>query len=321
MFLCVSPNPAIDKRLTLPSLAPGEIHRARTVQSFPGGKSTHVAMVLRTLGETPHWIGLCGGAAGEQLVSGLRALGIEPHPCATRKETRTNLEIIDGAGGVTEIREPGGTPSGEELAAFERTCKDLFEQGGESASIIFSGSLPDGVAPDLYARLIAFAHAAGCRTFLDTSGEPLRLALAAQPSFVKPNREEAAALLGTPINSPDSAGQAIARLLSLGAHSAALSIGPDGLLFCEAKNAPVLFGPALPLRPRSTVGCGDAALAGFAYTIASNSSAEDTIRLAAACAAANCLAESPGAASSDDIQEFRKQIQVESQGITRIGKY
>jgi 1-phosphofructokinase len=105
MFLCVSPNPAIDKRLTLPSLVRGEIHRSRTVQSLPGGKATHVAMVLHGLGDVTHWIGLCGGAAGAELVSGLRALGIKPSPFATLAETRTNLEIIDDQGAVTEIRE------------------------------------------------------------------------------------------------------------------------------------------------------------------------------------------------------------------------
>src|SRR5262249_32540211 len=157
----------------------------------------------------------------------------------------------------------------EELAAFERRCKDLFHQGGESASVIFSGSLPEGVTPDLYARLISLARAAGCSTFLDISDQPLRIALSAEPDFVKPNRDEAAALLGFSIDSKESAVLAIAQLLSLGARSAAISLGADGLLFSPAKNAPVLFAPALQLQPRSTVGCGDAALAGFARAIAS----------------------------------------------------
>src|SRR5437762_3146995 len=53
MFLCVSPNPAIDKRITLPALIPGEIHRAQTAQAFPGGKSAHVAMAFIALAAKP----------------------------------------------------------------------------------------------------------------------------------------------------------------------------------------------------------------------------------------------------------------------------
>src|SRR5882762_4100637 len=187
MFLCVSPNPAIDKRITLPALIPGEIHRAQTVQAFPGGKSAHVAMVLRALGAEPLWIGPCGGPTGSELLAGLRKLGINAHPVTTIGETRTNLEIIDDAGVVTEIREPGSPVSPAELSAFERACNELFENGKGSTTVIFSGSLPLGAPNNFYAKLIVAARAAGCRTFLDTSGEPLKLALAAYPDFVKPN--------------------------------------------------------------------------------------------------------------------------------------
>jgi len=71
----------------------------------------------------------------------------------------------------------------------------------EAVSVIFSGSLPAGAPVDRYAGLIQLAHEFRCRTYLDTSGEPLRRALAARPHFVKPNRDEAAGVLGLPIAS------------------------------------------------------------------------------------------------------------------------
>jgi len=77
MFLCVSPNPAIDKRLTLTVLERARVNRARAVQNFPGGKSTHVAMVLRTLGGSPRWIGPCGGASGQALTALPRGIALE----------------------------------------------------------------------------------------------------------------------------------------------------------------------------------------------------------------------------------------------------
>jgi tagatose 6-phosphate kinase len=312
MFLCVSPNPAIDKRMTLPALVPGEIHRARTVQAFPGGKSTHVAMVLKALGAEPHWIGLCGGASGSALLAGLNKLGIEAHSSATSGETRTNLEIIDDAGVVTEIREPGPSVSATELAVFERACNELFVKGGESPTVIFSGSLPVSAPPDFYARLVAAARKAGCRTFLDTSGDPLKLALAAHPHFVKPNRDEAARALKSAINSRPSAVNALSQILSNGACSAAISLGTEGLLYSPGEKAPVFFAPAISLTPKSTVGCGDAALAGFAFALSSGAPPEDALRNAAACAAANCLADSPGAVRKEMIDKFRSQVRVET---------
>ena len=312
MFLCVSPNPAIDKRMTLPALSPGEIHRAKTVQAFPGGKSTHVAMALKALGAEPLWIGLCGGSTGAELLAGLKKLGIDAHPVPQIGDTRTNVEIIDEAGVVTEIREPGSPVSAAELSAFERACNELFEKGRESTTVIFSGSLPDGAPNNFYANLIAAARAAGCRTFLDTSGEPLKLALASHPDFVKPNQDEAATALGVKITSRESFANALSQFLSLGACSAAISLGADGMIYAPGKSVPGLFAPAVPLTPKSTVGCGDAALAGFAFALSAGSSPENALRTAAACATANCLADSPGAIDKNVMNKFRSQIHVET---------
>lgn len=311
MFLCVSPNPAIDKRLTVPSLLRGSVNRVRTVQSFPGGKSAHVAMVLRTLGGEPQWIGPCGGASGQDLVAGLSALGIQATACATQQPTRTNLEIMEIDGTVTEILEPGAVPSPAEWEEFVGACRSLFAEGSEDASVIFSGSLPANAEPTLYAALITSAQQYSCKTFLDTSDKPLRLALAEKPFFVKPNREEVAQLLGMPVGSPSDSVSALHKLLSLGAQSVALSLGSEGLFFCASTSAPVFFAPVVPLQPRSTVGCGDSALAGFVFGIASGYSPQDTLRLAAACGAANCLADSPGAARLQDIRDFQQQISVQ----------
>lgn len=312
MFICVSLNPGIDKRLRVSSLVAGRVHRAKTVQSFPGGKAAHVAMVLRTMGEAPHWIGLCGGATGAELARGLSAYGILVHPSETHQPTRTNLEIIEDNGAVTEILEPGCAPSAGEWAAFETVFKKILRQNNEPASVIFSGSLPVGAPADLYASLIHLAHESHARTFLDTSGEPLRQALAAHPGFVKPNREEAATLLGTSLDSLSAAVNAVRRLIRVGAHSVALSLGVEGLLFCPAQNAPILLGVPPQLRGSSAVGSGDSALAGFAHAIMSGSAAEESLRLATACAAANCLADSPGAARIEDIRRLRNEVRVQT---------
>lgn len=308
MFICVSPNPAIDKRLLIPSLTPGGVIRASHARGYPGGKSTHVAMVLRTLGASPHWIGFCGGSTGDELASGLTAIGIQPHPVRTEAQTRTNLEILDGRGVVTEILEPGGAPSERELAAFEKSCRELFALGAASAVVIFSGSLPPGMPPASYERLVSVAKEYGCQTFLDTGGEPLRMALAARPHFVKLNRDEAAAALGRTFNSIAAASAAVRQLLKLGATAAALSLGAEGMLFCEGDGAPVLFAPAPRLSVQSAVGSGDSAMAGFAYAMANKEKAEGAVRLAAACGAANCLADSPGAGHLADIRFFEGQI-------------
>lgn len=311
MFICVSLNPAIDKRLVVDRLTPGKVHRVRSAQANPGGKSAHVAMVLRALGEEPHWMGPCGGNSGHELMEGLRSLGIHVHPFVTNKTTRTNLEILDDSGAATELLEPGEALSSGEVDGIANHCASVFETANRKGIVIFSGSLPPGVPPDFYQRLIQLAHSFGCRAMLDTSGDPLRHGLSARPFFVKPNREEAERLLGREIDSHDDMADALHRLLAMGAQSAALSLGLDGMLYCERQGGPVYYAPALSLKVRSAVGCGDAALAGFARSFASDSSGEEAVRLAVACAAANCIAKSAGAVRFSDVQRFQNEVQVQ----------
>src|SRR3712207_7340792 len=68
-----------------------------------------------------------------------------------------------------------------------------------------SGSLPKGLEPDYYQRLIANAKAYRCQTVLDCSGAPLRAVLEGKdkPVVIKPNLEELEALLGRAI-APDT---------------------------------------------------------------------------------------------------------------------
>jgi 1-phosphofructokinase family hexose kinase len=311
MFVCISPNPAIDKRLRLPRLVPGGVNRATEVRPAPGGKATHVAMVLRALGADPLWIGFIGGASGQELLKGLREIGIRIKAVTVQQATRVNLEIIDDSAIVTEILEPGATPAEAEIASFLTACEETFAQVKGQAIIIASGSLPPGVSQDFYVTLLVRARRHGCRFFLDTSGEPLRSAIAACPDFVKPNREEAEWLTGGVITDLPSAVAAIRRLLSAGAKSAAISLGERGLVWCPGEGQTVYFAPPVTLQVRSTVGSGDATVAAFAHAAAAGLSPEETLRLAAACGAANCLADSPGAARAGDIHRLQKEIHVE----------
>src|SRR6202140_5008238 len=167
---CVSVNPAIDKRVRVPALIPGGVNRANDVRAAPGGKAAHVAMVLLALGADPLWIGFAGGLTGTQLLDGLLALGIRVQPVTANVGTRTNLEIIDDRGGVTELLEPG-LPIGEkEWGNFFEACNKLFSQSPNPGIVIASGSLPTGTDPGFYAKLTALAHQHGHKIFLDTSG-------------------------------------------------------------------------------------------------------------------------------------------------------
>lgn len=311
MFVCVSLNPAVDKRLTLGVLQVGKVNRACKAEAAPGGKAAHVAMVLRTLGAEPLWLGFAGGATGETLVEGLRTMDIHVDSVSIAGSTRTNLEITEDVARVTEILEPGPQIAPEELQKLEERFEGILLRSRETATVTLSGSLPPGVPSGCYAKLIALAHKYRSRVFLDTSGEPLKLGLTECPDFVKPNQEEAEWLSGSIIQGPRSAGNVLHQFLQMGAAAGAISLGADGMVWRCKKEEQALIALVPKQESRSCVGSGDASLAGFAFSAQQDLSPAEGLRLAAACGAANCLADGPGRARAADIARLKKEIHVE----------
>ena len=310
MLVCISANPAIDRRLRLENIAVGEINRALSAQPFPGGKAAHVAMVAKSLGVDVMWVGFLGGAAGEQCESGLTEFGVPLTVIRTQSETRVNLELISADGRVTEILEPGGMVTEGEVERLLASCRDLFAESEAGTQVAMSGSLPPGAPPDLYAELIRLAHVYDCRTLLDTSGDALRQALSAGPDFVKPNRHEASDFAGYTISSATAAVEVTQRFFNAGAKSVAISLGADGIVWQRAASSDAFVSEPLPVGDCSPVGCGDAALAGFAVAHERGLSDDDTLRLATACGSANCTADAPGRVKAADVQRLAQEVVV-----------
>jgi len=313
MFLCVSGNPAIDKRIRMAEFRIGAVNRAKEAIPEPGGKAAHVALALRALGAGPRWIGFAGGATGDFLVHGLERLGISALAVAVRAATRENLAIVDRAGVVTELLEPGGAVSAKELGRFRKACETEFARGRKALTVILSGSLPPGAPVSFYGELVCAAHKQGCRVILDTSGEGLRLAIAAGPDLVKPNREEAEAATGRTIENHASASTLARQIALMGAGSVALSLGKQGVLWRGSGDGTTLFATGPEVKGRSAVGSGDAMVAGFAYAREKKLPPREALRLAVACGTANCYAESPGRIQRSDVKKIEQRVRVNAE--------
>jgi 1-phosphofructokinase family hexose kinase len=312
MFLCVSLNPALDRRVKLGALQVGKVNRAREAKAEPGGKAAHVAMVLRTLGAEPLWLGFAGGETGAALVEGLRSLELQVKSVPIAGSTRMNLEIIEDEERVTEVLEPGPCVGAEEIREFQDTFEGILAKSEGSAIVIFSGSLPPGTPVGYYATLIAVAHKYRGHVILDTSGEPLKLGLKACPDFVKPNQQEAEWLSGSLIQGPGSASNILKQIMHEGATAGAISLGAGGIVWRSGKENKTLLARVPKQTARFSVGSGDATVAGFAFAAQQGLQPVETLRLAAACGVANCLADAPGRARAADITRLKKEIHVEA---------
>jgi len=310
-FFCVSLNPAIDTRLVMNEFRPGRVNRVSEVYRAPGGKAAHVAMSLKGLGATPTWIGFAGGATGSELLKGLHLLEIATMSVSTGQASRVNLEILDMGGEVTEVLEPGAIITQSEWSDFLHVCADAFQTAANRKIAVISGSLPPGVPIEACAALVSSARSANCLAFVDSSGAALSKALAAGPDLVKVNREEAEFVTQVAIRDPISAAQAARKLLDLGANSSAISLGERGLVGVRKHDSTAIHAWTDPLRPKSTVGCGDSALAGLAFAAATELPFEQSLALAVACGTSNCLAELPGRMVREDVSRIERGVHIE----------
>jgi 1-phosphofructokinase family hexose kinase len=288
VIVTVTPNPGLDRTLTVPRIVFNQMMRATASRLDWGGKGFNVSRALQALGVESVAMGFIGGATGRTLERGLGDLGIGTDFVPIAGETRTNTVITSAplsagpsarlrAGPSARLRagmdadayryvkvnEPGPTVRTEEVAAFFDRAREKARPGD---IWVLCGSLPPGVPPDFYARLTALVQAMGAQVLLDSSGEALRLGCAASPYLVKPNVVEAEEMTGQEISSDADALAAVEFFVRQGIELVALSLGADGLLLASKELAVRARPPCV--QARNPVGAGDALLAGIASALA-----------------------------------------------------
>ena len=107
---------------------------------------------------------------------------------------------------------------------------------------MLSGSLPPRCPADYYAQLLRAAAGQKCRCVLDADGAPLREGLKAGPWMLKPNRAELEALTGRKLASVQDVRDAARELVAGGAGVVAVSLGAEGAVAVDAREA--FFAPA-----------------------------------------------------------------------------
>lgn len=258
MIVTLTTNPSIDRTIEVDTLTRGAVLRAHDGRVDPGGKGINVARALVTQGIKTRAVLPTGGAEGRHLADLLAFEGVDLRCVAITGAVRSNMTVAEADGTVTKLNEPGPTLSAAEIAEL---IEATLEACADAAWLVLSGSLPPGARLETYGTILARTQASGVRRALDTSGPPFRLGLAQRPDLVKPNREELAEATGRPVGTLGDAVIAARELLSAGAGAVLASLGPDGALLVDQHG--VLHAQAPADQPRSTVGAGDALLAGF----------------------------------------------------------
>lgn len=302
MIVTVTPNPSIDRTITLDSpLTRGAVHRVASVSSEPGGKGVNVARALMLAGVDA--VAVLPAPDGDPLLAALDISGLAYRAIiGSTAAVRTNIAVTESGGTTTKFNEPGGTL---DPATLDALVKAVLDSAARASWVVLSGSLPPGVPSRWYADLVAMLAPMDCRVAVDTSDDPLA-ALAesfdrAAPDLVKPNSDELAGITGTSAVVLESAAAqgdprpvvaAAKQLVDRGARAVLATLGAAGAVLVDQTGSWLATPPSIV--PVSTVGAGDASLAGYLRAHVSGLTAPERLRMAVAYGSAT--ASLPGSA-------------------------
>ena len=316
MIVTVTPNPSIDRTVTLVApLTRGAVHRVSSVTSEPGGKGVNVARALTLAGLDA--VAVLPASGNDPLVTALQVNGV-PFRCVPITETvRTNLAITETDGTTTKLNERGAAL---DEAALDALTRSVIASAEHASWVVMSGSLPR-VPAGWYADVVALLAAYPCRVAIDTSEGPLAALAAsfgrAAPDLIKPNAEELASLTTVSAEvletaaaqgDPEPVVTAARQLIDQGARAVLATLGAAGAVLVDGIGSWMATPP--PIVPRSTVGAGDASLAG--YVRADVAGAEPPQRLQMAVAYGSAAAARPGSALPSPAQIDLNAVRVTS---------
>src|SRR5689334_16845870 len=210
-------NAAIDRTLTVPNFQLGQRHRASQGLTLAGGKGINVARAVTRLALPGVATGRAGPRGGTRIGEELTSGAILNDFVRIADESRTSTAVVDPtAATYTEINEWGPHVEPEELTMLHEKISYLA-RGADM--VVFSGTLPRGVADSFYADAIRDLSRRHVAAVLDSEGTPLRLGVEAEPFLVTPNQREAEGLVGQEFRDDEDYLMAVERIAEVGARN------------------------------------------------------------------------------------------------------
>ncbi len=304
----VTLNAAVDQTLDVPGFTAGAVNRAVAETRTAGGKGINVAAFLSG-GAFPV---TAAGFLGEENTAVFEALfrrrGIRDRCLRLPGRSRVNIKVVDREGrSVTDINLPGLHVPAESWRGLLTVVDDL---AAANRTFVLAGSVPAGVPDTAYAEMVTQLRARGAFVAVDGSGPPLRHAVSARPDMVKPNVHELSELLGRPLSGRGEVVRAARDLAQGGIGLVVVSLGADGAVFVQGGDALLAVPP--PVEVASTVGAGDAMVAGVLAARLDGGGLEDCARRGTAFAAGTLSRLGPELPPPDRIAELMAAVRVEA---------
>ena len=283
MITTVTPNPCIDKTLSVSGFSLDRTNRADVLRTEIGGKGINVSRAFHALGGLNFSVGIDFGAdsplsdalSREELAHGFVCAPGALRVCTKIFDPETKKMI--------EINERGCAVDGRVRAAL---LESVVRAARGCDTLVLSGSLPEGLGVDFYATCLAAVHesAPRCRVIVDADGESLTLALRQHPFLIKPNEKEFANTFGVAAELSSIDKKAAELIGDDVLDMICVSLGERGAYLADATGA--CFCPPARVEVLSLQAAGDSMVAGICLALEKGRPLADILAFGTAAAGA-----------------------------------
>lgn len=305
MITTICLNPALDRTVMVDSLVPGRVNRVLASRVDVGGKGVNVAVVCHRLGLDAQVIGCAGvdGYAKLRAKAQQESIGCDFHTVEGSIRVNTKIASLSGAA-MTELNEPGPKLTAEDLDVFFDIA---IEKTKQSSYVVLTGSLPPGCNADTYRSLMETIAPIPC--ILDVSGAALKEGVKAAPFLIKPNHHELAATIGRELHTLEDIRDAAMTFLDQGVRHVVVSLGKEGALYAGEDGC--CYAPEIPVKVHSTVGAGDAMVAGIVAGLTLYGNMRDAFRYGVAAGTASVMTEGTQLIIPSDFEQLLQQVRLQ----------
>jgi 6-phosphofructokinase 2 len=282
-------NPAIDKSAQVNQIEPDKKLRCQEPVFTPGGGGINVARAIHNLGGEAQAIYPAGGPTGDMLEQLLEKENIHQYRVKTKNWTRENVSIIEETTNNQYRFEMPGAPLNEHETA--QSLETFLKESQAADFLVASGSLPEGVPDDFYAKLAKKTQGIHPKLIIDTSGEPLKKLKGSGVFLLKPNLREFREFTGLELLSEEDQKRAGLKLVNNGTCEVlVLSLGPDGVLLVTHDFQVRFRSPKVVVKSR--IGAGDSTVAGIVLGLTQDMDLKEAVMFGISCGASTVM--SPG---------------------------
>lgn len=308
LIVTLTINPAIDRNIEADRLVFEDRAYILSQSDSAGGRGIISSSVLHSFGSKTLAIVTSGGKTGKRFEKLLAASGFPVEVVRIAEEIRQNFTITDKHGLTIKLNQAGPPITDGELEQIERAVAARLEKADW---LMLCGSIPPGVAPDFYRKLIGLAHKHNVKTLLDTDGEALAHGVEAGPTVVKPSQQEAERLLSRALITRAHFLEAATRIKAMGPETVLISLGSRGAIATDGHRVVEALAPRIDAG--SPIGAGDAMAAAYVWALTKKKDFPDAVRWAVAEGTASAKLPGMLSATLDQAKAIYKAVEVRVQ--------